>query len=456
VTVILPGPVGTPQTWIPPPGVTVVTKVECTGPSGAGILGGGGGGGYSLAANVPVVPGVACTFVNGAPGLAGIGTATPAGTTTFTSSTGTTVSAGGGGNGLASGAGGPGGIGTTFNGGAGGTGVANSHGGGGGGSAGSGSAGGAASGATAGTAGTGTTPGAAGGAGASSDRDGYPGASPGGGGGGAYDAVDNEGGDGAPGQVQLTYTSSVAAFSTLIAHRPGPAAPPDLSPLVSFGLTDVPDGTTEYPVQSLTAGVYATFAGTYSVVAVANTWNTPASPRTVTVTVKQYESAGGPAYSTSVTRTFTPDTDTFLPGGATLAQVPIVDLGTLTLPLRDIAPDNTSGLFTVLIGDTNTADTWFDVAFLDTTGQTVTIGIPNAAAYATLLIDEPGTGAALGRVMGSSFGRAQAVSVLSNALVSGGPLFLEPGDDLLLCYCREGAPALSLSYFARYFLDRTS
>lgn len=458
VTVLLPGPVGTPQTWTCPPGVTSV-KVECTGPGGGGYLNGGGGGEYAAEAAVLVTPQAQYSYVIGAgtampiPGVA----AAPTGPTTFTGDA-VTVTANGGAPGARSGAGGAGGSGSTstthFSGGSGAAGTSGTLGGGGGGSAGSGGAGGNASGTAAGAAGAGTTPGAAGGGGTTADRDGFPGKAPGGGGGGVEDLGDNQGGAGAPGQIQLTYTSSVAPFSTLIAHRPGPGAPPDLSPLVSFGLGDVPDGTTEYPVQSLTPGVYATFGGTYSVVAVAGTWNAPTAARTVKVTVRQYEAQGGTSYSSSVSRTFTPSTDTFLPGGATLAQVPIVTLGELTLPLQDIAPDNTSALFTITITDSNTADTWLDCCFLDTTGQTVAIGIPTAQAYVSLYTDEPDTSVALGRVLGSSFGRASAVSVMQNTLMSGGPLFLEPGDNLLLIYAREGSPALSVSYSPRWRLER--
>jgi hypothetical protein len=46
--------------------------------------------------------------------------------------------------------------------------------------------------------------------------------------------------------------------------------------------------------------------------------------------------------------------------------------------------------------------------------------------------------------------------VLDSALVSGGPLFLEPGDGYMLLYATEGAPALAVNYSPRWFLDRTS
>jgi hypothetical protein len=452
VQVTLPGPVGTPQTWIAPPGVTSVA-VGCWGASAGAYVGGSGGGGYSANASVAVTPQQGYTYVIGAGTQAtkfGI-PAAAAVPTTFTGDT-ATVTAQPGAPGTHT-TGGVGGTGTAHNGGSGSTGTAGGASGAGGGSAGTSGAGGNASGTTPGTAGSGG--GAAGGAGTSSDRDGFPGHYPGGGAGGVSDTGDNIPGAGADGQITLTYTPSVGQFSSLIVHRPGPDAPPDLSPLVSFGLGDTPDGSIEYPIVSLTDGVLATFNGTYSVVVVGGTWNAPGQPRTVTLTIKQYEYQGSPTvYTTSVTRTFTPNTDMFIPGGATLAQVPIVTLGEITLPLQEIAPDNVSGLFTVTITDSNRSDVWLDCLFIDSTGQTITVGIPQAGAYSAMYIDEPETSQALGRVMGSDFTRAQAVSVMQNSLVSGGPLFLTPGDNLLLVYAVEGAPALSVHYFAKYFLGR--
>ena len=45
--------------------------------------------------------------------------------------------------------------------------------------------------------------------------------------------------------------------------------------------------------------------------------------------------------------------------------------------------------------------------------------------------------------------------MLDNTTVSGGPVNLDPGDNMLMCYCIEGAPALSATYFPRFYLDRT-
>jgi hypothetical protein len=84
------------------------------------------------------------------------------------------------------------------------------------------------------------------------------------------------------------------------------------------------------------------------------------------------------------------------------------------------------------------------------------VNIPTAAANLNYFIDAPAVDRDLGRIMGSDFDRPQAVSVLDNALVSGPPLSVDPGDCLLFAYCVEGAPAFSVSYSPSWWLDRLS
>ena len=102
---------------------------------------------------------------------------------------------------------------------------------------------------------------------------------------------------------------------------------------------------------TLTTGVNARFAGTYTVMLAAFTWNSPSSARTITVTVTQAEYAGGPSYATSVSTTVTPT------GGVTNG---LLTVGELTLPYKDVAPDNTSAVFTVSVSSTPTpaTDSW--------------------------------------------------------------------------------------------------
>lgn len=283
--------------------------------------------------------------------------------------------------------------------------------------------------------------------GASGTHAGSAGVQPGGGGGGASTtSASTLGGNGAAGQIRITWTVQQPPFQTLIAHRPGPDSPTSFTPIVTpTSVTDPPDGR-QYPVVSTISGVNARFSGTYTVIAVANSWDSPSDSRTVTVTVYETEYTGGPSSSQSVSRTFTPSTD--IDNG-------IAVIGELTIPSKDVAPDNTSMFHTAGITDTDTSDEYLDILFLDTQGQTVIVNETNGG-YATYYLDEPSSDRDIGRVMGSTYGRPQAVSVLDSAFVSGGPLTVDPGDNALFCYAVEGAPALIASYSPRWFIDRLS
>ena len=236
-----------------------------------------------------------------------------------------------------------------------------------------------------------------------------------------------------------------SAFSTLIAHRPGPDAPPTLTPFVSTAnVTDPPDGR-QYPVVSQIAGLNARFAGTYTIILVANSFNSPSSPRTVSVAVWETEFPGGPSSNQIVTRTFTPSTD--ISNG-------IVVVGELTLPGKDIPPDNVTMFHTAGITDSNLNDQWLDILLMDTQGQTVIIN--TAQSYAAFYLDEPDSARDIGRTLGSATDRTQAISVLDSSFVSGGPLTVDPGDNVLFVYSISGTPALVASYSPRWILDRTS
>jgi hypothetical protein len=415
--------------------------------------GGGGGGGFGLLGNNPGASGAAgqvqLTYTVGA------GAPVNGSNTTFGSviSSGVVVTAHGGAsvpvNTTTGGAGGSGsGNVTHWNGGTGGLGSTN--GGGGGGSGGSGSAG------TAGTSG------ASGGAGAAAVTGGGKGANggtasvdlgdgaspPGGGGGGAVTTgVAEPGGVGGNGNILLTWTPPLAPFSTLIAHRPGPAAPDTLNPCVPIGNTaNAPSGMA-YLVPSLTAGVNAQFNGTYTVLLTAYNWDSPASSRVVTVTVSQFEYVSGPSYSLTLSRAITPATD--ITNG-------IVVMGEMTLPVRDVDSSSTSAYFTVSITDTDLADQFLDVLFLDTQGSTVIVNIPPGNTYVNMFIDEPDAERDLGRILGSDLDRSQAISLLQNSIVSGSPFFIFPGDNTFLAYSTAGAPNLGLTYAARWYLERQS
>jgi hypothetical protein len=296
--------------------------------------------------------------------------------------------------------------------------------------------------------GTGNTDAGDGGAGgAAGVHAGSNGIAPGGGAGGASTTgATTLGGNGANGQLRVTYTP-YPLFQTLIAHRPGPESPANLTPFVSTtSVTDPPDGR-QYPVTSQVSGQNARFSGTYTIVAVANSWASPSSSRTLTVTVYEIEYPGGPSASQAVSRTFTPSTD--IVNG-------IVVVGELTLPGKDVPPSNTAMYHTVGITDTNTSDQFLDVLLLDTSGETVLVNETNGG-YAAYYLDEPTPDRDLGRILGSAYDRTTAVSVLDSAFVSGGPLTVDGGTDCqLLAYAKEGAPAVGASYSPRWFVERLS
>ena len=62
----------------------------------------------------------------------------------------------------------------------------------------------------------------------------------------------------------------------------------------------------------------------------------------------------------------------------------------------------------------------------------------------------------IGRVLGSVGDRSAAVSVLGSTAASGGPLSLEPGDNLITVYSPAGMPSLEAGYFPRWWHERLS
>jgi hypothetical protein len=288
------------------------------------------------------------------------------------------------------------------------------------------------------------------------------GQAPGGAGGGAASGgAAVQGAPGANGAVIISRTTGQENFSTLIVHVPSPDAPANLSPLVTFGATPVAaDGNVEYPVPALVSGVNAGFQGTYTIVAVAGTtaanpWNQPGVPRTLTVSVRQYEYPGGPHATANVSRTFTPGDDD--PSGQGILPV-----GEVTLPIRDIDPGNTSAYYTIMIfenasGVTPPSDLYLDVLFLDTQGQTVIVSDVVDNAYQTYYIDAPASNRDLGRIMGTNLDRTQAVSVMDQCVaISGGPLTLYPGDNVIMVYACEGCPQIGVTYYPSWYLERIS
>jgi hypothetical protein len=295
--------------------------------------------------------------------------------------------------------------------------------------------------------------GAGGAGGGSANTPGAAGSAPGGGGGGADSTGTAEaGGAGGAGKLIIT-PYQYPTFKTLIAHRPPAGSPRALVPYVSVGAgADVPNGSTDYTVPSLVSGVAPAFDGTYSIVAIASSFHSPAVSRTLKVTVKQQEYSGGPTVTVdTLTLTYVPNTD---------QANGIVQLGYVTLPIKQLPPDNTSAIFKVSITSGDTADRFYDLLFLSTQGQTLIINEPTTG-YVNYWAEEPSPGAALGLHLGSATDRTQAVSVIDACVgpfgaISGGPLTVDPGDNLLMVYSLEGIPAVDATYYDRCMIERTS
>jgi hypothetical protein len=200
---------------------------------------------------------------------------------------------------------------------------------------------------------------------------------------------------------------------------------------------------TEIIVPSSVAAQSARFGGTFTIMLVAYTWDTPANSRTITVTFKEYEYPGATPAVTTVSRTIIPSTDV----------VTFLSMGEITIPFKDVPPDNTMWYMTATVTDTDGTDRFLDLMFLDTMGQTVYI--EETVAYAEYYIDAPSADRDIGRISESQYSRSAAVSALDNAVVSGGPIVADPGDNQLMAYSFDGAPALTASYYARYWIDRT-
>lgn len=277
---------------------------------------------------------------------------------------------------------------------------------------------------------------------------------PGGGGSGAAstDTSDFQSGTGGAGLLRLTWQPPLTTFNDFILHRPGEAAKKTLCPIITIPPNDPPDNR-EYAVPSLIPGRNAEFWGTYTIMVVANSWNpaTTGSSRRISVTINQYEYTNGPAASVQATRVVTPATD-IVNGYVTMGEV--------TLPVKDYDVSNDQVYYTVSIHDTDQGDSFQDILTLDTSGQTVLVNIaPGTAAdgeYSSFFVNEPSLDRAMGQVLGSGHGRDTSVSCLDMALLTGGPLYIEAGENLLLAYSTSGAPDLGITYSPRWYTDRIS
>jgi hypothetical protein len=276
---------------------------------------------------------------------------------------------------------------------------------------------------------------------------------PGGGGGGCLgsSAAPQEGGQGAPGAIRLTWTPPIQPMNSLIVHSLSANSDPNVNPITPIPITDVPNNT-EYAVPSLTGILPATFNSTYSIILAANSWNsvTSSTPRQITVTINQYEFPGGPKYSAQVSRAVIPATDSV--NG-------LLSMGEVTLPVKDYLRYNDQSYFTISINDTDTSDRFMDVLMLDTLGQTWLVNIDPGQAgygqYVNFFFDEATSDRDLGFIGASMQDRQHQVSVLDYSQVSGPGMYVGPGDNLFMVYSTSGAPNLSVQYAPRWYLDRS-
>jgi len=198
----------------------------------------------------------------------------------------------------------------------------------------------------------------------------------------------------------------------------------------------------------LEKGFNARFNGTYTILLVADTWDSPDEPHTVSVMVRQCEYQRDTRDSPMISRTFTPSDP--VPFGAPNGFIAI---GEMTIPDRALPPENATAYYQIRIESDHPLDQWNDIMFLDTQGETVLINQPSDNQYTQYFIDAPVADVDIGIVSGARGDRRTAVSVLENAWVSGGPITVEPGDNQLLVYSKDGPPALQATYTPNWMVD---
>jgi len=224
-------------------------------------------------------------------------------------------------------------------------------------------------------------------------------------------------------QIAIDRGGTNALSSVLVARAPSgtPSTTPILEALTGGAVT------TTAP---------STFKGTYRLVFAAN-----AAIGAASATVKQYVGAG------QVGATFTTPVGSVVDGASHY-----IDCGLVTLPLVDMPGDVTNVTYQIAYGNTTPTE----VILLDTRGflawvQTV------AGTVDYVWVDEPQPGIQTGPVYGGTHSdRTDAVSLTAAAQLEGGAT-LDPGDNLLLVYCPDGAPStVRISYYPRFLMERST
>lgn len=218
--------------------------------------------------------------------------------------------------------------------------------------------------------------------------------------------------------VALAVDRSGMDMSSLLLHSPPGGQDPDLTILagLAFDAVVVPDANMNYD-------------GTYSVIAFVGLSDT--ADRTITAAFTQTAPGG----ITEVMTLTVPVTGTQT----------MISLGEIALPLFTTPSENVGCALQIEIASDGT-DTFTDVALCDTQGQTVLITdvLVDAKSF---YVDEPVPTVGVGPVYASTTtDRTQAVSAIDRALISGGPMLFEPGDNRLLVASTSGAPNVTVTY----------
>lgn len=253
--------------------------------------------------------------------------------------------------------------------------------------------------------------------------------------GGLYEIHAINGSARTPINVDLSRPSGGTITGGLV-HRPDNSTR-DYLPLVQLNPVTPLDGRT---VTTLNTSL--PWDGTYSVVlAIAALVGLATQSRTTTVTITQ--TTGSAVDTVTASRTYTPNE---------IGNADYLYLNRVTLPIRNIPPDNVGVNWTISITNNvggGAYDSFTDLLFIDTQGQTV--AWQNIPANTHVFIDEPDPVLVNhGKVLAGS-SHAVAGSIMGQvSVLSGEPLCLDPGENKLLAHCVDGAGTLTLNYSPRW------
>lgn len=132
-----------------------------------------------------------------------------------------------------------------------------------------------------------------------------------------------------------------------------------------------------------------------------------------------------------------------------------VVLGEFNLPLTVVEP-GASFVIKATITDAQ-ANTYTDLMLLDTTGELVLVN-QTPVPFTTLYVDEPDPRYGIGSVTidYGGQGRTTSASAAANALISGGPIALEPGTNALLSHGLAAVPAVLATIYPRWQGERSA